>query len=74
MPNTPIDYRSRYFNSSMELLNDYPDQQRAFEKLWSSGEIRKAYVFVTETVNGSNLTRSTENLKADEAFFWAYMH
>jgi len=56
------------------LLSIYPKELEVFEDLWGSGKLREAYIFVIETAERLTLKRSAENMKADEDFFWTYMH
>jgi hypothetical protein len=68
------DIADEYFKRTRELLSNHPDDLRSFEELWADGRRRDAFVLATETANRLDLTRSAENKKADEAFFWAYMY
>lgn len=63
-----------YSRQMRELLSDYPADLRIFEGLWAAGKLREAYVFVTEATKRLGLVRSAKNRKADEDFFWTYMH
>jgi hypothetical protein len=66
--------KQAYFRQTLELLRDYPQELRTFEELWAGGRVREAYISVTKAVEKLHLTRSPENLKADEDFFWVHMH
>ena len=64
----------RYFNTSRELLREYPAELATFEDLWAAGKLRHAYAFVTNVVRSLGLTRSPAADQADENFFWGWMH
>jgi hypothetical protein len=66
--------KSEYSQQVRDLLSIYPKELEVFEDLWGSGKLREAYIFVIETAERLTLKRSAENMKADEDFFWTYMH
>ena len=66
--------KSDYFMSTQQLLQNHPDELKSFEKLWSDGQIREAYISADGVVKNLKLVRSKENQKIDEDFFWVFMH
>jgi hypothetical protein len=66
--------KEEYLRQMRVLLSSNPKELHILEELWATGKLREAYTFVTETANRLNLKRSAENRKADENFFWSYMH
>ena len=67
-------FKDEYLRQMRELLADHQEELRIFEGLWAAGKLRNAYAFVMETAKRLNLKRSAENRKADEDFFWTYVH
>jgi hypothetical protein len=66
--------KDEYLRQIRYLLSDHPAELRVFEELWAAGKLREAYTFVMETAKKLDLKRSAESRKADEDFFWTYMH
>jgi len=62
--------KEEYLNHTRKLLYDYPDVLRTFEQLWQSGKFREAYICVDEAVRKLGIVLSSEQRKADEAFYW----
>lgn len=56
------------------LLQNHPAELLMFKELWAAGEFRRAYVVVQEVTRNFRLVMSTDMDKADEEFFWMYMH
>ncbi|HEX7924890.1 MAG TPA: hypothetical protein VF583_28270 [Bradyrhizobium sp.] len=56
------------------LLHNHPVELKSFKGLWASGEFRRAYVVVQEVTQRFGLVMSSDMNKADEEFFWMYMH
>jgi hypothetical protein len=67
-------FKEEYLKQTRELLSSYPEELHIFEELWTAGKLREAYIFVMESATKLDVKRSAENRKADEDFFWTYMH
>ena len=66
--------KEEYFKQMRHLLCNNPEELRTFEKLWAAGRLREAYIFVMQAIENFQLKPSPESKKADEDFFWMYMH
>lgn len=62
--------KEEYLNHTRKLLCDHPDVLRTFEQLWQVGKLREAYLCADEAIRKSGIVLSSEQQKADEAFYW----
>jgi len=56
------------------FLQNHPAELLMFRELWGAGEFRRAYVVVQEATRNFGLVMSADMDKADDDFFWMYMH
>jgi len=66
--------KQEYLKEMRILLNDFAFELHAFEDLWAAGKLREAYVAVDKAIQTHQLVRTQKNRKADEDFFWTWMH
>lgn len=66
--------KDQYLRQAQKLLSGHEEDLRTFEALWVAGKLREAYVFLSEAAKRLQLEQSEEDPKADENFFWTYMH
>ena len=68
------DVKDEYEHQVEMFLHNHPVELKSFKGLWASGEFRRAYVVVQEVTQRVGLVMSGDMNKADEEFFWMYMH
>lgn len=56
------------------FLEGYPSELLMFQELWAAADFRRAYALVQEVARQFELEKSPEMDRADEDFFWMYMH
>jgi hypothetical protein len=66
--------KNEYEHQVEIFLQNRPTELKIFKDLWAAGEFRRAYVVVQEVTLNFRLVMSADMDKADEEFFWMYMH
>ncbi len=66
--------KAEYFVQTRELLRNHPTELKTFEELWTAEKLTAAYIFAQEVTQKFCLVRSAASNKADEDFFWTFIH
>jgi len=66
--------KAEYFAQTQELLRSHPAELKLFEELWAAERLKAAYIAAQEATRKFGLVRSAMSDKADEDFFWTFVH